>query len=148
MKKVNCRSGVMEQRPDLPLFGEKQRQTVINSLADRALEQGASEEEAIGLFLWKSKGPAEQNELMLYHAFYLMHQSSRSIRIESKEEAFEILGVPYELTVLAGEDLLREIKLLFWKQFNDLSCDLRCFIKNAREMGRKKCAFDYLAALL
>lgn len=148
MKKVNCRSVILEKRPELPLFCEKQRQAVLNSLAEGALEKGASEEEAIGLFLWKSKDPADQNELMLYHAFYLMHQSSRSIRIESKEEAFEVLGAPYELTVLAGEELFREIKLLYWKQFNDLSCDLRCFLKNAREMGRKKSAFDYLAALL
>lgn len=138
MKKVRYHSEIIEQRPELPLFCEKNRQTVLNSLAEGALEKGASEEEAIGLFLWKSKDPADQNELMLYHAFYLMHQSSHSIKIESKEEAFEILGAPYELTVLAEKELLKEIKLLYWKQFNDLSCDLRCFLKNAREMGRKK----------
>jgi hypothetical protein len=148
MKKVSYRSEIIEQRPELPLFCEKHRQTVLNSLAEGALEKGASEEEAIGLFLWKSKDPADQNELMLYHAFYLMHQSSRSIKIESKEEAFEILGAPFELNVLAEEELLKEIKLLYWKQFNDLSCDLRSFLKNAREMGRKKSAFDYLAASL
>ncbi|MFX4262170.1 hypothetical protein ACOBQJ_08210 [Pelotomaculum propionicicum] len=148
MKKVNYRMEIIEECPELPLFCEKQRQTAINSLAERALEKGAAEEEAIGLFLWRSKGPADQNELMLFHAFYLMHQSSRSLKIESKEEAFEILGAPYEFTVLAEEELFKEIKLLYWKQFNDLSCDLKRFLKNAREIGRKKSAFDYLTALL
>lgn len=148
MKKINYRSEIIEKRPELPLFCEKQRQSVINNLAEKALEKGATEEEAIGLFLWKSKGPAGHNELMLFHAFYLMHQSSRSIKIESKEKAFEILGAPYGLLALTEDEVFKEVKVLYWKQFNELSCDLKEFLKNAREIGRKKSAFDYLAALL
>lgn len=148
MKKVNYRSEIIEQRPELPLFCEKQRQSVINNLAEKALEKCAAEEEAIGLFLWKSKGPADHNELMLFHAFYLMHQSGRGIKIECKEEAFEILEAPFGLLALSEDVVFKEIKILYWKQFNELSFDLKGFLKNAREIGRKKSAFDYLAALL
>lgn len=35
MKKVNYRSEIIEQRPELPLFCEKQRQSVINNLAEK-----------------------------------------------------------------------------------------------------------------
>lgn len=148
MKIENYRPQIVEQSPELSLFCEQWRQTAINSLAEDALARGAAEEEAIGLFLWQTKGSAGKDELMLFHAFYLMHQSSRSIKIESKEMAFDILGAPCELQVLAEDEMLKELKLLYWKQFNDLSCDMRGFLKNAREMGRKKRAFDYLAALL
>lgn len=148
MKKVHYRSGINEHNPELPLFCEKQRQAVINNLAEKDLARDASAEEAIGLFLWQSKGPADQNELMLFHAFYLMHQSSRNIKIESKDEAFKILGAPFETLDLTEDELFKEVKLLYWKQFNDLSCDLREFLKNAHEMGRKKSAFDYLVSIL
>lgn len=148
MKKVHCCLDINENSPQIPLFCEKQRQTVINNLAEKALDRGASEEEAIGLFLWQSKGPADQNELMLFHAFYLMHQRSRSIKIENKDEAFEILGAPFGTGELAGNESFKEIKLFYWKQFNDLSCDLKSFLKNALEIGEKKSAFDYLASVL
>ncbi len=146
MKKVHYRSIINEHSPELPLFCEKQRQTLINNLAEKALERGASEEEAIGLFIRQSKGPLDQNELMLIHAFYLMYQSSRDTRMQSMSEALEILGIPSGAP--ASEGLLKEAKLLYWKQFNDLSCDLRNFLKNAREIGRKKSAFVYLASVL
>lgn len=148
MKKFNYRIEIVEHSPELPLFCEKQRQIIISNLVEKALEKCAAEEEAIGLFLWKSKDPADQKELMLFHALYLMHQSCRSIKIESREEAFEILGAPFELLALTEDELYKEVKLLYWKQFNELSCDLRGFLKNAREIGRKKSAFDYLASLL
>ena len=148
MKKVHYRSNINEHSPKLPLFCEKQRQTVISNLAEKALDQGASEEEAIGLFLWQSKDPADQNELVLFHAFYLMHQSSRNMKIENKDEAFDILGAPCKFIFLAEKEILKEVKLLSWKQFNDLSCDWKIFLKKSYEMGRKKSAFDYLVSIL
>lgn len=148
MKKVNYRLKIIEQSPEPPLSCERQRQTVIKNIAEKALEKCADEEKAIGLFLWKSKGPVDQDELMLFHAYYMMYQSSRNVNVESREEALEILGAPSELLDLAEDDLYKDVKHLYWKKFNELSWDLRGLIKNASEMGRKKCAFEYFSESL
>jgi hypothetical protein len=143
MKKLNYSIEVTEQSPELPLFCEKQRQVIINNLAEKALEQCAAEEEAIGLFMYKSRS-VNQKELMLFHALYLMHQSCRDTRIKCEEEALSILDMSEGKTVLPEEEFLKEAKRLYWKQFNELSCDLKSFLKHAKAIGMRKCAFDYL----
>ena len=143
MKKLNYSIEVTEQSPEIPLFCEKQRQVVINNLAEIALEKCVAEEEAIGLFMYKSRS-VNQKELMLFHALYLMHQSCRDTVIKCEEEALSILEISEVKMVLADEEFLKEAKRLYWKQFNDLSCDLKSFLKNAAAIGMRKSAFDYL----
>lgn len=144
MKKANYRFEVIEQSSELPLFCEKQRQIVISDLVEKALAKCAAEEEAIGSFLWKSKGPVNQNELMLFHALYLMHQSSRNTRIDSEEKALAILEMSEVKTALQENELIKEVKLCYWKIFNETTCDLKLFLKNARAIGMKKSAFDFI----
>ena len=143
MKKLNYSIEITEQSPELPLFCEKQRQVVINNLAEIALEKCVAEEEAIGLFMYKSRS-VNQKELMLFHALYLMHQSCRDTVIKCEEEALSILEISEVKMVLTDEEFLKEAKRLYWKQFNDLSCDLKSFLKNAKAIGVRKSAFDYL----
>ncbi len=144
MKKVNYRIEIIEQSPELPLFFEKQRQIVISDLVEKALAKCATEEEVIGSFLWKSKGPVNQNELMLFHALYLMHQSSRNTKIDSEEKALAILEMFEVKTALQENELIKEAKLSYWKSFNEGTCDLKSFLKNARAIGIKKSAFDLI----
>jgi len=144
MKKVNYRFEIIEQSPEMPLFCEKQRQIVISDLVEKALAKCATEEEAIGSFLWKSKGPVNQNELMLFHALYLMHQSSRNTRIDSEEKALAILEMSEVKTALQENELIKEAKLCYWNNFNEATCDLKLFLKSARSIGMKKCAFDFI----
>jgi len=144
MKKANYRFEIIEQSPELPLFCEKQQQIVISDLVEKALAKCATEEEAIGSFLWKSKGPVNQNELMLFHALYLMHQSSRNTKIDSEEKALAILEMSEVKTALPENKLIKEAKLCYWKNFNEATCDLKLFLKNARAIGMKKSAFDFM----
>jgi len=144
MKKANYCFEIIEQSPELPLFCEKQRQIVISDLVEKALAKCATEEEAIGSFLWKSKGPVNQNELMLFHALYLMHQSSRNTKIDSEEKALAILEMSEVKTALPENKLIKEAKLCYWKNFNEATCDLKLFLKNARAIGMKKSAFDFM----
>gem|GEM_PF-2023103 len=144
MKRVNYRTEIIEQSPELPLFCEKPRQIVIYNLVEKALEECVAEEEAIGLFLWKSKGTVNQNELMLFHALYLMHQSSRNTRIDSEEKALAILGMSEVKTALPENELIKEVKLWYWNKFNEATCDIKLFLKNARAIGMKKSAFDFI----
>ncbi|NLI14408.1 hypothetical protein [Pelotomaculum propionicicum] len=144
MRKANFRFKYIEQNPELPLFCEKQRQTVISELVEKALAGCASEEEAIGLFLWRSKGPVDQNELMLFHALYLMHQSCRNTVVDSIAKALAILGMSEVKTALPDNELIKEAKLSYWKYFNEATSDLKLFLKNARAVGMKKSAFNFI----
>ena len=83
----------------------------------------------------------------MFYALYLMRQSSQNMKIESKEKALEILGVPEEKLALPEDRLIKEIKLVYWKYFYCSLHDLRGLINNAREIGIKKSAFDFLCHL-
>lgn len=147
MKKVNYSVKIIKQGPELRLFCEKQRQMIIDNLAEKVLAECCAEEEAIGLFLWRSadlEPSVNQKELMLFHALYLMHQSSRNTRIDSEERALAILGMPEVKTALTESELIKEVKLWHWKYFNEATRNLELFLKNARAIGMKKCAFDFI----
>lgn len=130
MKKRNYPVEIVEQNPELRLFCEKRRQIIMDNLAEKVLAECRAEEEAIGLFLWKTadlEPPVSQKELMLFHAIYLMHQGNRNTRIESTEKALAILGVPEGKTALTEIELIKEVKRRYWQNFHELTCNLEDF---------------------
>ena len=135
------------KKANYPVEIIEQGQIIIDNMAEKVLAEYCAEEEAIGLFLWKSadlEPPVNQNELMLFHALYLMHQSSRNTRIDSEEKALAILGMSEVKTALPENELIKEVKLWYWNKFNEATCDLKLFLKNARAIGMKKSAFDFM----
>lgn len=149
MKKADHKVEIIERCPRTRLLNDRHRQSIINNIAVKVLSEYSTEEEALGMFFWKLADldpPVSREEQLLFHALYLVHQSSQNIKIENKEEALEILGILEKLD-LPKEELIKEAKIAYWHGFNILSNNFKHFLKNAHEIGIKKSAFDFLCHL-
>lgn len=145
MKKANRL--MIEQGPETRLPDGKNRQVVINKVIGRILSDDIAEEEALGMFFWKLadlEPPVSPKEQLLFYALYQVHYGNCNVIIDSKEKAFEILGISKEKLGLEKNRLVKEVKTAYWKHFNDLSRGQRDLLKNVREIGEKKSAFNYL----
>ncbi len=145
MKKAN--NLMIEQGPETRLPDGKSRQAVINKVIGTLLTEDITEEEALGMFFWKLadlEPPVSPKEQLLFYALYQVHYESCNIIIDNKEKAFEILGISKEKLGLEKDRLVKEAKIAYWKNFNNLSRDQRDLLKNVREIGEKRSAFNYL----
>lgn len=150
MKKAGCQLEINKVCPKTRFLNEMLRQALINKIALSILSECRAEEEAIGMFFWKTADlnpPVNHKEQRLFYALYLMYQSSHNMKIDSKEKALEILRVLEEKLALPKNDLIKEIKLVYWHYFCCSSHNLGEFVNNAREIGIKKSAFDFLCHL-
>ena len=123
------------------------RQGLIDRVTVKLLSESYSEKEAVAMFLWKlseiepSLTFVEQN---VFCARYRMFKSYAEMLIENKEAAFEILGIPKNKLSLPMSELSKAAKSAYWEQFNSLTCTFNDMLINAREIGIKKKALNYL----
>ncbi len=125
----------------------RNRQAIIQRIALDALAQGCNESEALGLFFWKLAGldpPVGNKEQLLFCALFRMHQSCLNTRIHSREEAFKLLGISAEELDLTHKKTIGRAKAAYWKQFNELSSDLKMFLSNAPKIGAMKKALSFI----
>jgi len=83
-------------------------------------------------------------EQLLFCAYYHMYQSYFNVNIASAERAFKILGISTNKLSMSHSRIIREAKLSYWKQFNELSHDLKELLFNAYQIGKKKKALSYI----
>lgn len=123
------------------------RKAIINKLVVDFYSEGYAEEEVWGLFLWKLADldpPVSKEEQLYFHALYRIHRNFCDFTIDKKETALEILGIPKDRLDLSQKELVKETKIVYWKQFNELSPNLNSLLTNSLEIGIKKKAFIYL----
>ncbi len=140
---------INEQSQNHIKFNNYHRQSVINKVVASILKGRPTEEGAIGMFFWKLADldpPVNREELMLFRSLFLIYNDSLNVKVESKEKAMSILGIPEEKITLSKEELVREAKVAYWKHFNEMSRDLKELYDNAPEIAIKKSAFDFICS--
>ena len=123
------------------------RRTIIEDIAVDSILKGYTESEALSMLFWKLsylETPQSYEEPLLLSAFYRMYQSYFNIKITSYERAFKVLGISANKLSMPHSKIIKEAKLYYWKQFNELSQDLKEFSYNACEIGKKKKALSYI----
>lgn len=151
MKKTGRLIEINEQCHNPYPFNDLYRQSVFNKVVAGILTGCSTEDEASGMFFWRLadlEPPVSRDELLLFRALYLIYSGSQKAKVENTDEALGILGIPKEKIDLPKDELIREIKVAYWKYFNEMSRNLKEFYGNAREIAIKKSAFDYICRLL
>lgn len=123
------------------------RQALINKLSIKIFAECDTEEEAFHLFLWKTadlEPPINNKELLYLRSLGRMYYEFGDYKIENMEKVFEILNISKEKMQWPREDLLREAKVAYWQQYNELTGNLMVLFLNARELVMKKKAFKFL----
>lgn len=126
---------------------KQQRRAIIESIAVDSLLKGCTDSEAISMLFWKFsclEPPLSYEEQLLFCAFYRIYESYHSVKITSFEKALEILGISLSKLNMSQSRIIKEAKLSYWKQYNELSLDLKKLLHNAYEIGRKKRALSYI----
>lgn len=125
----------------------RQRKAIIEDIAVDSLLKGCTEAEALSMVFWKLsylEAPLSNEEQLLLCAFYRIYQSYFNITITSHESAFKVLGISANKLNMSHSRITKEAKLSYWKQFNELSHDLKELLYNAYEIGSKKKALSYI----
>lgn len=131
--------------PGIPVY--QNRQTLILKIALDSVTRGCSESEALGMLFWRLAdlgAPVNSKEQLLLCAFFRMHESCRNTRIECCQRALELLEIAPEDFHLPPKDLVKKAKAAYWKEFNELSRNLKSFLSNASRIGRKKKALSFI----
>ncbi|OPX86489.1 MAG: hypothetical protein A4E53_02922 [Pelotomaculum sp. PtaB.Bin104] len=147
MRKDNRFKYIIRHHFNYGLLSERLRKTIINRLAVNFHSAGYAEEEVLGAFFWNLSDlepPISNDELLYFLALFRIHRSFCEVAIHKKETALDILGLSKEKLNLPQEKLTKEVKKVYWQQFNDLSPDLPSLLANSPEIGIKKRAFIYL----
>lgn len=149
MEKAENATVIIESTPisDLPV--DQDRQSIIEGIALDSLSKGCNELEALGMLFWKladSDPPVSYEEQVLLCAFHRMHQSYLDLILDSYEKAFELLEISTNRLNLPHKEMIRKAKVAYWKQFNDLSPDLRSLLSNANRIGIKKKALGFICS--
>ncbi|TEB15798.1 hypothetical protein Psfp_01883 [Pelotomaculum sp. FP] len=125
----------------------QQRRAIIEGIALDSLLKGCTDSEAISMLFWKLSSldpPVSYEEQLLFCAFYRIYESYLNAKITSTEKAFEILGISISKLNMSQSRIIKEAKLSYWKQYNELSHDLKKLLYHAYEIGRKKKALSYI----
>jgi len=125
----------------------QQRRAIIESIAVDSLQKGCTDSEAISILFWTFscvEPPLSYEEQLLFFAFYRMYESYYNVEITSSEKAMEILGISPDKLNTPQSRIIKEAKLSYWKQYNELSHDLKELLCHAYEIGRKKKALSYI----
>jgi hypothetical protein len=126
---------------------KQQRRAIIESIAIDSLLKGCTDSEAISMLFWKFscvEPPLSYEEQLLFMAFYRMYESYNNVKITSCEKALEILGISISKLNMSQTRIVKEAKLSYWRQYNELSRDLKKLLHHACEIGRKKKALSYI----
>lgn len=126
-----------------PDFREtKQRNSVINKLVEKIYVDGNTEKEALLGFLWyiADIDPSLMNDEM---ALYKVYSSCKNFDIKSKKEALNIIGLGNDTANMSKSDLVKKAKRISWQHFNRVSSNLKNFMTESFELGRKKKAVFY-----
>lgn len=127
----------------------QQRRTIIENIAVDSLLKGCTESQAFGMLFWKLSNFNPQlsyEEQLLFCAFYRIYQSYFNLRIASHEKAFKILGLSINKSGMSQSRIIKIAKLTYWKQYNELSSDLKELLYHAHEIGMKKKALSYICS--
>lgn len=141
----------IEQCLNLSNPDDKHRQAVINKVTLKLLLECSTEKEALSLFFWKLADlelPVTYGEQMIFRALYRMFHICCDIEINSKETAAETLNISKDKLKLPQKEIIKEIKIAYWKQFNELTHDQKSLFANACKIVIKKKAFIFLCNAL
>lgn len=141
---------IVEQYLKASLPGDRHRQRIIGRVIIKLLAAGYSLGKALPLFFWELadlEPPLTQTEELLFCALHHIFHTCHNTRINGKKDAFEILKIPEEKMALTPKEVLKEAKLAYWKQFNELTRDPKNLLLNARKIITAKKAFDFLQTL-
>lgn len=147
MKDASRNLEIIELFLKLCLPGDSHRQTVIGRVTAKLLTAGYGLEKALSLFLWELadlEPPVTHEEQLFFRTLHRMFHFIRSVEIDNEEIAFDILKISGEKLDLTQMELLKEAKLAYWKQFNELARDPKNLLANARKVIIMKKAFDFL----
>jgi|GEM_PF-2140974 len=147
MKETNDRIDVIEQCLNLSLLDDRHRQGIINKVTVKLLLEGYPEGKALSMFFWELadlEPPVTNEEQMFFRTLHRMFHTCGEIKINCREAAFEALKIPKERLDLPPEELVKEAKIAYWEQFNNLARDPKSLFLNAREIALKKKAFSFL----
>ncbi|HHW44513.1 MAG TPA: hypothetical protein GXX25_12045 [Desulfotomaculum sp.] len=147
MKDTSCNLEIIELFLKSSLPGDRHRQKVIGRVTAKLLTAGYGLGEALSLFFWELadlEPPVSHEEQLFFRALYRTFHTICGVQIDNGETALEILKIPGEKLDLAQKDLLKEVKLAYWKQFNELTRESPNLLVNARKMIIAKKAFDFL----
>lgn len=123
------------------------RQAVINKLCIELFPECRTAEEALGMFFWKTadlEPLISHKELLYLRALGRMYYGCCDIEIENMEKVFEILHISEEKLHWPRKELIKEAKMAYWQQYNELTRDLSNLFLNASEIVMKKKAFRFL----
>jgi len=123
------------------------RQAFINRLIIKSFKKSGTEEQAMGMFFWQTadlEPPISNKELLYFRALGRMYYEYGGIEIKNMETVFDILNISKEKQHWPRQDLVREAKKAYWRQYNELTRDLGHLLLNAREIVMKKKAFRFL----
>ena len=123
------------------------RRAIIEDIAVDSMLKGCTDSEAVGMLFWKLSSlepPLSREEQLLFCAFCRIYQSYFKVKIGNPDRAFEILGISIGKLNMSQSSILKEAKLSYWRQYNELSHDLKQLLSHAREIGKKKKALSYL----
>lgn len=126
---------------------DQQRRAIIESIAVDTLRKGCTDSEAVSMLFWKLSyldTPLSYDEQLLFCAFYRIYDSYLSVKITSSKKAFEILDISLSKLNMSQSRIIKEAKMSYWKQYNELSQDLNKLLYHAYEIGRKKKALSYI----
>jgi len=147
MKEAENNIEIIEQCLNLSILDNKHRQAVINRVTVKLLLEDYMEEEALSVFFWELadlEPPVIHEEQLFFRALYRMLHICCGIRINRKETAFGILKISKDKLDLPQIEVVKEAKMAYWKQFNELTHDPKALLANAREIVIKKKAFNFL----
>ncbi len=138
---------IIEQCLNANLLDNKHRQAVINKVTVKLLVAGYRVEEALFMFFWKLadlEPPLTHEEQLFFRALYKISHICCDIRIDSRETAFEILKISKEKLAMPQKEHIKEVKIAYWKYFNDFLHNPKALFANACEIVVKKKAFNFL----
>jgi hypothetical protein len=134
-------------REGIIAMNNQHRRAIIEDIAVDTMLKGCTDSEAVGMLFWKLASldpPLSHEEQLLFCAFCRIYQSYLKIKIGSPDRAFEILGISIGELNMSQSRILKEAKMSYWKQYNELAHDLKQLLYHAHEIGKKKKALSYL----
>lgn len=126
---------------------DRHRKHIINKVIVNTLLEEYTEEEALGIFLWKLtdiEPPINHRELLLFRALYRTFRAYCNTTISNTADALKFFNIPAEKLGLSSSQIIKEIKISYWNYINDNTCNINKFLQNAHNIGARKKAFYYL----
>lgn len=123
------------------------RQKIIARVRDKLMQPQHTEATAMALFLWhlmELEPPITPREQLLFCAHFRMYKGYQHTQVENKQEAIKLLEIAPDKQNLSGTRLRKEAKLVYWRQYNQLTSNLWQFQSNAIAIGAKRKALNFI----